>query len=941
MSCEDTFSLRKRCFEGPKCLECPPAPPSLPCDADWGVAVMAYIQTAVVGIATHDGAALGRGFWVSSTVVATAWENVRRESLGVRVIVDTETGQAVPIDGVVVFAVPLLNIGFIQVNPGLLVSAGYTPRVLPIENSTKAGTRVVTTIAPGSFATGFVSNASIGTYGYIADVTTSLYPLNSYTTPAGNVGVAGAPIIHAFTLSTVGMVQYVSGYQVNGVCGRLLNAAMLWAAVTRPCVVQRLFAPGPATIPVLHDTVALGQLLPVNALGASRIPAPLVTRAVQPELLTFPLGDTAYGAWVHPPVLRDGEYSGTAVYSGNLVFGVPSAPNAVTYVDVDLYGTTPLVSMDVGYTRANVIGSFYDISTLTGSVLLNDETGWNPLTLSIDITLQVAGKYIRVCTDPLTPATTNQIATGVYVSALGFLLFKTPIFPVGSLAPSNLVGIINTPYDSKQLYAAPFASADFYNSVNMTTEMLVYFYLDTPSNSFIVQWSGITSNTGDPVSFQVRVTYGTDPTDLDDPVSGQVSFAYAVTKGSWSGSPWLTATTLTSDPSTERIELIPVTSMPAPNDLIYFGNASYNSLLYMPTPNGNLAIVCPSDDTVLAPVSRRVVLPDYRIVRGTVAVIRGDGAGVYAATAYAWPGWDTPFRVVKVNSIVIGSDGVDNGSLAAAVATLSPMATDTAPTPVAVYGSTVSTKAGTSLGTQGTQNLLLSAVVFGTGNPIAPFTVLTTTTIAFNPDTSTEAGLYQSLLLTLPASTPTYYGSALQNNFVTAKVTVTIPSSSLTLSGADPILFIVQLAATNSTTLDTQFQDPDSTELNSCLVVYSRPTAPNTYWYQLRAGYGGGSGTPQALTVVPIVGGLQVTATLTYSAPNAIQRINALVIGRPPRAGNTPSYDDPPLSYVLVPGTVTVDPNVTTTAPMISGASDLGTSYVITSMHGVHRPYGV
>ena len=924
MSCNTSYTLRRRCHEGPHCVEGPPGPPGLPCDLDWGVAVMDYIRPSVVGIATHDGVILGRGFWVSDTVVATAWstiDGIEREALGLRILVDvawdatylTPGGsQALPLDGVLIYAVPLLGVAFVAVNPTLVAGTGYTPRVLGIRANARAGERVVTTAAPGTFVTGFVTNASVGSQGYITDVTTSLAPPDV-------TDLIGAPIIHAYNFTIIGMVQYVKDGSPSGVCGALLASAIAVAAGVTPCVLQRAYVPGPATIPGLGNATALGKLLSTT-LGGPYIAAPLITEAVRPQLLSFPFADTATGAWIYSPDLVNDDAFGTALDTvpgpdPALVFGTANSLQWQDGVD--------LLNIGVDYARASVSGSFVDISSLAGVVLLN--TAFTP-DLYCDVLSELpANANVRVSVNPVNPLSSQLLcqASNIYVSALGFIVFATSEFPVTvatDLKPARLTELINDPdavYVDKILYAAPFGCEDFLDTTvsPVDTTMLVYFYDD--GTSFIVQWSGYALSTGDPVSFQVRVTYTIFNLLVAPTACGEVSFAYAVTSGAWAGKKWLTATTLTSDPDTHELNLIRVVSMPCPNDLIYFGNASYSDTLYMPARQGINAVVCPQRRTT-------------GDARGTVAAIRVDGRCCYAAAAYTWPGFLAPLRVVKVNTSLIGAVGVNNVSLPVALVGIAPTVTEAYPVPVLVYAEVVSQAAGSAL-EYATTTLVRSAVGLGTVSPVFNWTFPTADSIRFAPGAS--QGVYQSVLLTLPTfSGP--YGSAVQNNFTTATVSISITATDL-LVGID-VLFIVQLAATNSTTLDTQFQKDALAPLGSCVVIYGHSSTG--YFSQMRAGYGGGDiGLPVPLTLVS--GGIQVTRALTYYAPGALQRINAMVIGRPPRSGNDPMNDPTPVTYVLATGTVLVDGNATKTGPLSSAMTDMGPGYVITTQHGIERPY--
>ena len=883
----------KHCRDGPRCVQGPQGPPGLPCDMDWGVVVMDYIRSAVVGIAVRDGDGdvLGRGFWVSNTLIATSWSLLDRERLGVRVIVDLSWGQSIPLDGVVVYAVPVLDIAFVLVNPALVVDRGYTPRVLTLESFTRAGTRVVTTCAPGSFVTGFVSNASVGTYGYISDVTTSFAP-HSQT-------LIGAPIIHAYTYSIVGMVQYVreSDGVSGGVCSQWLAAAIGWAGQAPACALYRHLAVGPLsqTLPTLRSGLALGAFLSTSSVDL-KVCAPLVTEAVRPQLLSFPLGDTAKGAWIYDPVLEHNDLCapyGTAITTPiEDSFLLLGPENAVTYAD-----TIPsLRAIDVNYVRENRSGVFSSI--LSPKITVNAE-GYAAIPIS-DI-------FIKASVDPcLLPANEN-IVTGVYVSALGFLVFETAGFPVNpavDLTLDRLTEIIENPdvvyADSRHLlFAAPFACVDFRERDALNNFALdVYVDINAITKTSTVQWtSNPLLNTADPVSFQVEVRYDTIP---DTPSAGEITFIYDVTSGAWANNTWLTATSLTSNPVTKRQEIIRVDAMPVPNDVIYFGVASQDATLYMPhtipasTPDLTRTVVCPA---------RRTATPD---VRGTIVTINVDGDRLYAAAVYNWRHFDAPLRLTSVNTLPVGEVGVDN---------------------VVVSTTEVYQRHGSALGYE-TSALLTSAASFG--SPSTTWTVLTTTSIHVVID-PVDVSEYKSVLMTLPAlgnNDGTYY----QKNFTAVAFSVRIP-----VLESGNLLFIMQLAATNSTALHTQFAADGST----CLVVYQ--DGPGNYYYTYRNGYGGGGVSPTPLTITPVSGELTVSGVLTYSyaAPRDVtQRVNALIVGRPPRAGNS-SFNDPvgsAATRTLVGGIVSINPVRTLAATMASVATTSDTQYAITTQSGLSRP---
>ena len=916
MSCHEPYFPRKRCDDGPVCVQGPQGPPGLPCDLDWGAAVMQYIRTAVVGIATRTGDVLGRGFWVSNTVVATSWSLINRESAGVRVILDVPmpllgatSFQAVPIDGVVLYAVPLLDVAFVVVNPMLLSNVRYTPRILTLESATRAGDRVATTSAPGSFATGFVCNPSVGTYGYIADVTTSLAPCVST--------LVGAPIIHAYTYGIVGMVQYVYAYDVTsgGVNAVLLAAAISWAASS--CVLTKRIAQGPVTIPVLRDALALGVLTDTMVPGV-QVAVPLVTEAVRPQLLSFPLGETATGAWVYNPFLIVNSTYGTGTDR------LTASGNKFTF-NTPFYQDSPsFAAAGANYARANSVKSYTDINFPANNLTPITDDGWVKIYPDPGIVDDI------IVTVSVESDVESQVATAIYVSVLGLVVFATAKFTVDEstdLTIESLSELIANPdsvYRKKILYAAPFACTGFRNPSHMTMSFL------QGTENLVFQWDSA-SDALDPVSFQAHVSYipsTTTPTGTD----GQVAFQYALTPGAWPCSPWLAGTSLTSSPKAVTLELIRVDSMPTPGDLIYFGTASYDNTLYTPRFKTSPHVGGTYYVTAVCPARRTAGLD----VRGTVVGILSSGDCFYVAATYTWPEFDSPIRIADVNARAVGRFGVDDTALSTVLAIIAPRATEAVPLPVTVRVTQVVQTAGASIADDALLALLQSATVFGTSSG-STATLVNTSTVRFDVQYADNA-VYNSLFMTLPA-VANGYNTYIENNFTTVSIAIAVPLPDAGVLAADEyLLFIVQLASTNSTSFDTQFSFTETD--NTCIIIYGNSSPDIGYHYVFRNGYGGFKRLDIPTEIVPTAGGvLQVSTELRY-APDVIQRVNALVIGRPPRSGNAPVNDPiPALSAVLVSGTVAVNAKNTKTAPMASvTTADTTRQYVVTTQQGVQRP---
>jgi hypothetical protein len=229
---------------------------------------------------------------------------------------------------------------------------------------------------------------------------------------------------------------------------------------------------------------------------------------------------------------------------------------------------------------------------------------------------------------------------------------------------------------------------------------------------------------------------------------------------------------------------------------------------------------------------------------------------------------------------------------------------------------TVSLAAGTALDSAGVQAILSTASVMGTGTLAELYASATPTTFSWRPTALTTpliAPGYTSIVFT---TAPTA-GRTIQTVGATVRLTNT----------ATPLqLFVLQLAQTNSTALTTQFADP-ATGSPSCVVIWSN--ASGAWFMQYRNGYGGSPVGGTAAITTPSA----VPISLSYALSGVTPRVNALVVGRPPVAGNAAAYDPiPSTTFTLANADVTIDPAVTTVSyeTAVYG-QDAARSYAITS----------
>lgn len=937
MSCR---SNRFPCCLSTRCV-CPPGPAGPqgpPGSLDWGVAAIAETRNAVVGIVSRDGSReLGSGFWVSGALIATAWLPLSRESRGVRVIVQLEAGPPLALDGVVSFAVPNWDIAYVTVNPWLYSGTAFTPKVLNVATDVAAGETVFTianarTADVSNFNSGAVVEASFGHLGYVAEVVVSVIPFPL---------LPGAPVIRRSDYAIVGMLQYGS---VNsaGVTGNLLAAANQWASETsNPSpIVSARFLPGVVTIPVLRGTPALGVRVPSRArdilpsLGvpatALDIPLPMVTEAVNPN--TSPLGAPCTGAWVVDPVMTlDEDPFGN--YDGNWLFGTATDPTGqqVTYGDL----TTGPIQWAAGFVRHTPSTTpFVDISA-TGTKL-NDDPAFNSATGVVDLsaiaTDPISPGSFRISAQPLAAGTcTPHTATTVLVSALGLVGFESAAFPLAlvDMDPASLSLLFDgSGFAGPSLYATPFGSSEFQlpgatpdytlNAGDAGAGLAVYHELfSTLSLDYhVLQWTGFAQSTGDPVSFQLWLGVDTTDPQSTSTTSGQVWFVYGTLPGTWAGAPWDASTRLTSDPVAETTQVLRVVNMPVINEAIYFGNASFKSNVYQPATPASTAVPQANKFSALTPVRD----PDGALdadnkAQGTVAQAN-DGSPTtwqYALAKYTWP--ETYLRVGKVQALDVGAS--DLNDLALVTALVRTRATATASNPYDATVSLISVGQGSATAMDQNAIQLFLASARWWGNSAGGSIVNTTSnTLTFTP--STVDNPYTSALLTVPLS------GTQQPNLVSVTVDLSIPVATFPENG----LVIVEIMSTNSTSANSQFA-PSIYE--TCVVVWNEDGA--NYRVQTRAGYGGAVITTSVAT--PIVGpAVTVSEVLTYGfSANVVQRVNALVVGRPPRAGNQPAFDPTSGDAILSPVAMALSTSTPpVTAPLVDVLGVDGTrNYAITS----------
>lgn len=940
-------SARFPCCLDTKCI-CPPGPQGPPGpagDINWGAAAFDYVRDAVVGLINKAGDAdLGSGFWVNTNCVMTAWHVVERESEGVRVIVQLASGPPLALDGVVSFAVPSLDVAFVTVNPALYAGTGFTPRVLTISPAFAAGETIfsLTNVLgndPNSFGVGVIREAQWSVYGYVSDLLTSVPHLN---------GTSGAAIIRASDFAVVGMNQYgflqrtadgsfteADGYS-GGTNGRLLQAAVQWAGAAKTSsgvpVLNAAFLPGPSIIPVLRESIALGQVvevadLPIGSGVNLTVPLPMVTAAVNPD--NTPLGAPANGAWVYDALVSQntepfGNYDGTWTFGFG---GVPPVENPIAYASI-----VDAVALSSGYARSPATGAFVDIST-TGT-LLNADAAFNSAAGYVDLS--------AIAADPISPgsfrisaqpsgagACTAHVATEVYVSALGFAGFGSagfPFVPAAEFTPAELAAVANNPGggDGPSLYATPYGSADFrlpstgvvdYSVTPGTPGSALAVYHKLIGSRHVIQWTGFAQSTGDPVSFQLwlEIEVG-DQTTVTG--SGQVFFVYGVLSGAWAGKPWLAATTMTSDPAAPTsTQLIRVDTQPMVEEVIYFGVHSFRYNIVLPLSPGSSVLPILNNFRAVAP--RRYpdgTIDDGFYARGTVAVIINAATFQYALTWYDWPGASSPLRVSKVSNADVGDEDLNAPSLPSALLTTAPTATSNAPITVVVSLTNIGQTSASVMVSTDVVALVTNASYLGNLG-----TSVSTSNFSVQWTPATGA-VYSAAVYNVPGN------AEVQPNITTIEGTVVLDTADFA-AGA---IFAVQLAATNSSSLETQFGAATD---ETCLVVSYDGT---TYSYETRSGYGGAT-ILGPLAVAPLGGSVVVPMILGWAFTGDVtQKVNAIVVGRPPRAGNQPAND--PLSPSTL-GAAEVNFNVVTTAPLASVSGvDPTRTYAVTSTSNVQRP---
>ena len=927
----------------PALCTAPPAPLTL----NWGEGAFAALRGAVVGIVSpSDGAStVGTGFWISPRAVATAWSPALTSKGIVQVIASQALGPPIVLDAVVTFAVPALGIAFLTVNPLTVGGMLMEPTVLPIANDVATGQTVctLTTSATGALTMrqGIVSTGSTTVSGYITDIVTSL-PMSGST--------VGAPVIRVPDNVVVGMVQHQAlGADIGfsaGINGRTIAAAAYWAT-QESLAVRAPFVLGAATPVMLRPSVALGQLVTGTAGDegpAPRAVLPMPTCGIQP--LTVELGVPCNGAVVGVPVLPSA--------SPNLF--TPTRPGltlsfygAQTVVPAATAGASRLV-VDTGYVRAHMPMVFTDISG-TGTLLSMDST-----TGAFNATSAVLGsapgsRFMRLAAGAgATPTSLSAVtlATSVIVSSLGMVVLNYSF----TVDPGFVETIISNPNPAYP-YAAPFASMEFavavgsYNTNKGLPGGPLAVYMAVTNTAVTFQWQGFARTSGAPVQFQVVIGL-----DLDGPgnpettslTSGELTFAYGpdVMPGPWAGDKWLTGAQM------GFMRNIVLPSPPSGGDAVYFGLA--NTTPSSSDGLSNMCAVLASDGAsyLLGPHGEESVsgpLPSSLV--GATVVVANTTAAAAPYFAYALFNAPAPSQlrtVAAVNGVPIGSSDLDTASLTDVLLRTALTSTAATPQSVAVQFRSVGFGPSVPLTPTGLTLFLGGAVALG---QTPTFASPTSTSVAFVPPVLTLGppqflpGSYSGLVLTVPYSYVAATGAMepQQAQLLSVQGTVTIKAADVIAYLANPLaagegssaLFIVSLAQTDGTLLtDAWPQTSDLAPPQTTLAV-SIPAGdlPWTVSIVTSNGYGNTVKTVQTVTAS---GDVVVPFTLSYDPTLYTARVNGLVIGRPPVASFSPTYDpgfgvDGP--SVLVPGTVALTSVVTATRSIVA-APDPSESYWVT-----------
>jgi hypothetical protein len=973
------------CCRGvPQRALCAPACPPAPCTPDWTVSAFAASAPAIVAVASRFGSVIGSGFWVTTSSILTSWSVVGREAQGVRVVIQLPSGVPMSLDGVVTYAIPGQGLALVSVNPDLYVGS-YTPLLLPIASRISVGQEVYSissTFADqdtNSFAVGHIRESSFTGVGTITDVQTTIpfYPAS-----------AGAPVIRKSDGAVVSIVQYqiiyppssspilgyltyfygttaVSSSYSSGVSSTIVKAFLSQAGLAAnsgAAVTGTGYFPGAVTYPTLQDNYALGLFESAGEEGegfAYQAAVPLIAAGIQPQQLS--VGAPSTGAIVYDPTVElvDDDHIGT----GNLTLNENGA----------VYGN--YTAMDVGYVRIST-NAYTDIRGTESAFQLEMDAVTGKTTYEIP-----DGKVFIYASD----SNGGNLVLADIISPEGDpFIYGLTVTSFGVFGSTNtyLLDVLTflDIYVSLHNEICPFFSSDFvipqdeqtstlnYASINVGTPgypLSVWVKEETSQLTF--QWDGYSLKTGDPVSFQAVVTIG----NPDDSVVGQVRFNYGTMPGTWSGGKWLVGSNTTTNPNQEQLDyqkrqLINVVDQPRTGESIYFGRSSLQSSMQLPlAANASLSdriknrVAAPAllPDGTLPPLAINTHYPvvltplpppateQTRVVSGTICQYDSETSTFsYNLVTYTWTA--TPIQITSIAGNTIGTVALNVPSLTdAIIATGKINGTQAAPLTVAPVQA-LSLSNGQSF--QLTAAQLLSMVQGNRSLGIPP----TVNNAPYSPtakfDWTPANAYYTSTLLYAPVNS----GTRSVPNILSAHIKVSFNPADLFTSdgegGLTPTkVIVVQLAATDSTSLLTQFGNDISM---SCLVYYGDHTEINDddeivyfFKYQYRSGYGGNIVSTSSASS-STAGTVTKFAMMWYTwAGTYTQRPNVIVVGHPPRAGNSQLYS--PYGSSTAPPTPDLIPfalefSLINVAPMTSASNTIsGKTFAITTeRNAVNRP---
>ncbi len=896
-----TSSRSRPCCTVPPCL-CPPGergPPGPAGALNAGADLYRAARNAVVAIVLGEGELRndfgeydqGSGFWVSPYVVATSWSRVARESGKVRVVVSRLDGPPISIDGVVTYAVPELDVALITVNPAFYIGTAFVPLVLDISTDVSVGDDIFTisdfyetgavAFHEGSVTTlsysaglGYPSYMGVDTYllagdtnfgcpfikdtGYYAALTCGHNVYSACSATAATTSAAASKYLKIVGMRS-SIIQDSTVFLIGGATGLQLQAVLSWAASDLGAgVLSAPYAMGSVTIPYLRRSLALGQLV-------NTVYVPMVTETINKD--TFDLGAPQTGAWVSDVTVANDvttpyTYGSVATYGSD---GSVTVADAVRVNMLYLRSETDALS--------DISSSGVPIDFTTGSA----SEGWAEIDLGTIFT-----PPFRVSGEPTGASVTTNTALTLRVSAIGVVTFTTSAFTTPlSLLPQDLRELIIDPSPRSSLYVAPFASTDFilpdgtnYDDTPGAPGFALDVRYEVAGSVLIIQWTGYSQRTGDPVAFQVILTGASAATD---PESGQVRFGYLTMPGAWAGSVWLSAHRLTSNPGTLTTRLIQLFDTPVQQDLVYFGSASYDlNVQLVPvtvTIGGSLL-------TAVGPAS-----PDDTVMYVTIVTEGTAGGFGYSLARYTRDA-DTRIRVSAVNSVKVADFNANQPSLLDVLIRVASGASSVSPTRVPVALATNNTATSVLATASQVLDMLRSYALLG--SPPTVTLLPSNAGVSFAPNGSSSS-IYTSAVFTVPAvSVSTSTSAVLLPDILSVTVTLELTGIVPNSTG-----LMVQLAYTDSTGLVTV----SPVDSSSCLVVYADATG--NFHAIISNGYGGADFSTTPLTSPTY------TTTLFVEPSASEQRPNSIVLGRPPRAHNSATYD-PVTPFSLTNGDMTL-----------------------------------